>query len=47
MQGVAGPWRREERKEGGHLGKLGVLITNSWIAQDSERSSQHLPKTEL
>lgn len=47
MQGVAGPWRREERKEGGHLGKLGVLITNSRIAQDSERSSQHLPKTEL
>lgn len=46
MQEVAGPWRREERK-GRHLGQPGVLITNSWRAKDSERSSQHLPKTEL
>lgn len=46
MQGVAGPWRKEERK-GGHLGKLWVLIMDYWIAQDSENSSQHLLKTEL
>ena len=47
MQGVVRPQAGKGGVEGGYLGKLRVLIPDSWIAQDSKNTSQHLLQTKL